>query len=248
VNTYVISSWWCWWYGGSFGMRPWMDFMPIIILLSALGLNNTKIHFRILFYILSTLAIPINIIQNYQYSSGKMHWDTMTHDKYWQIFLETDKAFDFVTFDPSEAYKNYLVIDSLSLNIKNTFDSIHSVEKNNMFHTLYEAPCKTLFSDSVGTYVKISFEGKLEFMRQSAVLTSNKNLANSGGVKQESQRIISYIRKTQEWINTEVIFDLGKGSGKEIDFSLFFYNNQRNFFWFKNVTITFYNYSLKQDD
>ena len=248
INTYLISSWWCWWYGGSYGMRPWMDFMPIIILLIALSLNKTKFVLRALFYTLSVLTIPLNIIQNYQYSSGIMHWDTMTHDKYWQIFLKTNKAFNFVTFDAAEAYKNHIVTDSLEIRVHETFDSIYSVEKNNMFHTLYEAPSNTIFSDSVGTYIKISFEGKLEFMRASAVLTANKNLENSNDVKQESQRVISYIRETEEWISSEIIFDLGKKSKNEAEFSLFFYNNQRNFFWFKNVKITFYNYLIKPNE
>ena len=248
INTYVISSWWCWWYGGSFGMRPWMDFMPIIILLTALSLNKSTFILRGLFYLLSIITIPINIIQNYQYSNGIMHWDTMTHDKYWQIFLETDEAFNYVTYDPPETYKNYLILDSLTVKIEDSFDSIFSVERNRMFHTLYETPSKNIFPNSDKIYIKVSFDGKLEFMREAAVLTCNKNLENTTDVKQQSQRIISYIRKTEEWINSEIIFDLGEPSDNETDLSLFFYNNQRNFFWFKNVTITFYNYKTKQDE
>jgi hypothetical protein len=28
LGTYVISCWWCWWYGGSFGQRVFIDFYP----------------------------------------------------------------------------------------------------------------------------------------------------------------------------------------------------------------------------
>ncbi len=244
INTYVISSWWCWWYGGSLGMRPWMDFLPIIILILALSLNKLNIKLRIAFYLLAIFSIPLNIIQTYQYSWGIMHWDSMTHDKYWQIFMKTDAALDFITFDPPTFYKDYTVIDSTAHKIESTYDSISFVEKNKMFHTLFEAPSSQLFNDSIGTYIKVKFDGKVEHMRASANLTCNKNLKNTSDVKQQSQRVIAYIRRANKWITTEVIFDLGKGAKNEEDFSLFFYNNQRNHFWFKNVEITFYNYKI----
>ena len=30
LSVYIISSWWCWWYGGGFGMRPMIDFYGIM--------------------------------------------------------------------------------------------------------------------------------------------------------------------------------------------------------------------------
>ncbi len=245
LNTYVISSWWCWWYGGSYGMRPWMDFLPILMITLAYYLNQLKKTFLYAFYILAPLSIPINLIQTYQYSRGIMHWDQMTKDKFWQIFLKTDRAFDFITYDPSEHYKNHIVTDSTTIVIQPTFDSINFVEKHNMFHTLLEVPSDSIFSDSLGTYVKIEFKGNVEFMRECAVLTCNKNLNTPDQVDQQSQRIIGYIRRTQEWIYSEIVFDLGPKKDNEKDFSIFFYNNQRNHFWFKDVKVTFYNYKLK---
>lgn len=244
VNTYVISSWWCWWYGGSYGMRAWMDFMPIVYIVTALSLSKISFYFRMSFYALALMAIPITIIQSYQYSYGIMHWESMTKDKFWQIFLKTHSDFDFVTHDPSEDYKKHLVVDSLTIDLDNTFENVYSVEKNQQFYTLYEAPCATVFPDSLGTYLKVSFEGKLEHMRASASLTVNKNRLNSTEVIQKSERIIAYIRKSDNWTSSEIVFDLGKKRADETDFSLFLYNNQRNFFWIRNVSITFYYYQL----
>ena len=248
VNTYVISSWWCWWYGGSYGMRPWMDFLPIIIIILAYYLNQTKKIYLSIFYVLAPLSIPINIIQTYQYSQGIMHWDQMTKDKFWQIFLKTDKAFHFVTFDHPEDYKKHKVIDSTTIDIKSTFDTISFVEKHKMFHTLLETPSDSIFSDTLGTYVKIKFKGKVEFMGECAVLTCNKNIDTLGMVDQQAQRVIEHIRRAKEWINSEAIFDLGYKKENETNFSIFFYNNQKNYFWFKDVSITFYNYKLKPND
>jgi hypothetical protein len=30
ANIYVVYSWWCWWYGGSFGSRPMIDSYPLM--------------------------------------------------------------------------------------------------------------------------------------------------------------------------------------------------------------------------
>lgn len=247
ANTYVISSWWCWWYGGSYGMRPWIDFLPIIILLLALSLNKINKKYRYLFYTISILSIPINIIQTYQYSCGIMHWDQMNKDKYWQIFLETKNDFDFITYDPPKNYQNYTVIDSTHIIIEKTKNVISNVEKDNMYYTLYETHSDSIFSYDSGTYAKVKFKGKVEFMRKNAVLTCNKNLTNSKNVIQEAKRVIAYIRKSGKWLDAEMFFDLGNKRNNEEEFIIFFYNNQRNKFWFKNVEITFYNYILPKN-
>lgn len=245
INTYVISSWWCWWYGGSLGMRPWMDFLPIVLLVLALSLNVLNFKLRVIFYLLGLYSIPLSIIQTYQYSWGIMHWDSMNKDKFWQIFMKTDADFDYITFDPPTFYKNYELLDSTTFKIASTFDTVSFVHKNNMFYTLLEIPCNKILNDTCGTYIKVKLEGKVEFMRASASLTCNKNLENTSDVTQQSQRMIASIRKANKWTNAELIFDLGKSAKNETDLSLFLYNNQRNHFWFKNVEITFYNYKIK---
>src|SRR5690606_14158089 len=30
IITYVLSSWWCWWYGGALGFRAMVDFLGIL--------------------------------------------------------------------------------------------------------------------------------------------------------------------------------------------------------------------------
>ncbi len=241
ANNYVISSWWCWWYGGSLGMRPWMDFIPIILILLGLALNQFHFRVRSAFYLTALFCIPLNIVYSYQYSWGIMHWDSMNYEKYWQTFMKTSSDFDFITYDPSTPYKDYKVIDSITVNIRET-EKINIIDKNNMFITLFEAQSDSIFSNNYGTYVKVEFDGKVEFMRASANLTCNKNLKNSTENIQKSKRIIQYIRSSQKWMHKEIVFDFGKGRENESDFSIFLYNNQLNKFWFKNFKVTFYNY------
>jgi hypothetical protein len=85
LNIYIIVSWWCWWYGGGFGNRPFIDSYPLL----ALGLatlfhevSKNRIALSIT-TLVSVLLFSLNIFQNYQYHYGSIHWDSMTKDAYW---------------------------------------------------------------------------------------------------------------------------------------------------------------------
>jgi len=92
VIVYVFSSWWNWYYGDSFGMRPMVDYYGIFILIVALFLNNTcKAWVKNVGFVIITLAIILNLIQSYQYAIGIIHADSMTKKAYWHVFMDLDK-------------------------------------------------------------------------------------------------------------------------------------------------------------
>lgn len=114
LNLYVISSWWCWWYGGSFGMRALIETYPLLLLPFGAFLQHlfsSTSRFAI-FDHLKKYGIPacimffvcLNVIQTYQYKAGLMHFDSMNKDAYWQVF---DK-FEFSTREDQERYYNSL--------------------------------------------------------------------------------------------------------------------------------------------
>jgi hypothetical protein len=89
LNCYVIFSWWCWWYGGSFGQRPMVDSYPLMSL--ALGyfiywIINSKRKIAIPLFIVFGLFIYLNQFQAAQYRSGTLHWDSMSKQAYWKIW------------------------------------------------------------------------------------------------------------------------------------------------------------------
>ena len=45
VNAYVISAWHCWWYGGSFGQRPFVESIPLLAVAFA-SFYEAKSHVR----------------------------------------------------------------------------------------------------------------------------------------------------------------------------------------------------------
>ncbi len=89
INLYVISSWWCWWYGGGFGMRALVESSaPMSIGLALFfqhALNGNFKWFRWIIYFLVTL----NLFQSDQYRKGIIHFDAMTKKAYWTVFGRT---------------------------------------------------------------------------------------------------------------------------------------------------------------
>ena len=90
--TYVLSSWWMWYYGGSFSSRVYVEYLPVFIVILALGLNHMSMRWsKITSVTLIILLIGFCQIQTYQYRYGEIHWSEMTKDQYWNVFLRIDR-------------------------------------------------------------------------------------------------------------------------------------------------------------
>jgi hypothetical protein len=94
VVTYVLASWWCWWYGGSFGHRGFIDLYPLLAMGLAAGLEAVWTRGRRVLQAgvvaLVGLLIVLNVFQAYQYHKGLLHWDSMTARAYWSVFGRMD--------------------------------------------------------------------------------------------------------------------------------------------------------------
>jgi hypothetical protein len=92
--VYLISSWWNWYYGPSFGQRPFVEFYGLSALLIAFSFRFIQ---KNLFYIaltsFSVLCVFLNLIQTFQYHSGIISsWD-MNAKKYGYTFLRTGEQY-----------------------------------------------------------------------------------------------------------------------------------------------------------
>jgi ABC-type multidrug transport system fused ATPase/permease subunit len=88
INIYIVFSWWCWWYGGSFGQRALIESyaflsLPMAACITQLG-KNRLILSAILLFALGT--VYLNIRQTKQYAEGILHWDSMSKELYWATF------------------------------------------------------------------------------------------------------------------------------------------------------------------
>lgn len=88
---FIVFSWWCWWYGGSYGSRPMIDIYGIM----AVGLAafiykiaQTPIWSKISMLMLLGFFIYLNIFQMDQYRTSLLHWDSMTRQVYWEIMFK----------------------------------------------------------------------------------------------------------------------------------------------------------------
>jgi hypothetical protein len=90
VFIYLVSCWWSWWYGMSFGHRAFVDILAVFAL--PLAFLFAGIHKRSTGFILAIIVVilmVINHIQTYQYRYYILHWDQMTLKKYCKVFLKT---------------------------------------------------------------------------------------------------------------------------------------------------------------
>jgi hypothetical protein len=86
----ILFSWWNWWYGGSFGCRPIIDFYPILAIGLAAFIHTilqVKRPFQIMTGVLFALLITFNLFQTLQRKSDAIHWESMTKEAYWHNFL-----------------------------------------------------------------------------------------------------------------------------------------------------------------
>lgn len=85
--TYIFSSWWMWFYGGSFSSRVYVEYIPLFILPLALLMSRLKNFKRKLLMYVVGILIMVCQIQSYQYRYYEIHYSEMTKEKYWDVFL-----------------------------------------------------------------------------------------------------------------------------------------------------------------
>ncbi len=90
--TYIFSSWWMWYYGGSFSSRVYVEYIPVFMILLAISLKGIKLKiFRRIYISVILILIVMCQIQTFQYRYYQIHWSDMTRESYWNVFLRIDK-------------------------------------------------------------------------------------------------------------------------------------------------------------
>ena len=89
INLYVISSWWCWWYGGSYGQRAFVDtyaLWSIPLAATVRGVVGSKAPLKLLSTMLALFFVWLNIFQLDQVEHRSLHHDAMTKRAYFKQF------------------------------------------------------------------------------------------------------------------------------------------------------------------
>lgn len=98
LSTYVLSSWWCWWYGGSLGYRAMVDFYGIWVIPIAFLAHYAKVVGRILIFV--SVGLFVWVYQTYEFQKKReiLHYDYMNYGMWKTVFMQTDPRFNFMFF------------------------------------------------------------------------------------------------------------------------------------------------------
>jgi hypothetical protein len=150
ILTYVLSSWWSWFFGCSYGLRAYIDFYPVFFIPFAIMLNSVGNAMKIIVITLSLITVPINLIQTFQYSVFILHWIDMDKEMYWKIFLETDDKYRGLVWKRKYDLNHYnvekeyvignvpIVKNSNKLFLKINSDSIPNFKNVSIVEVLFE--------------------------------------------------------------------------------------------------------------
>jgi hypothetical protein len=111
--VYVIFSWWCWWYGGSFGSRPMIDVYGIMAIPVAAFISifiERAWWKKGILGVLLLSFVYLNQFQMNQYRTSLLHWDSMTKQAYWGIFLKKNWPAGYDKMIKSPEYEKALKI------------------------------------------------------------------------------------------------------------------------------------------
>lgn len=108
INLYVISSWWCWWYGGGYSMRPMVESLSLMAIPLAAFIewffSSKKVH-KIIITPILCIIIFFSSFHIIQYYHEVIHYDAMTGKAYFKSFLKFNrteeywKSLDFPNYD-----------------------------------------------------------------------------------------------------------------------------------------------------
>ncbi|MBI5538842.1 MAG: hypothetical protein HY951_02210 [Bacteroidia bacterium] len=109
VNIYIISSWWCWWYGGSFGLRPFIDSyalmaIPLAAIVSFVLQRKNILKLFLLSF--AVLLIVFNLFQNKKYFNMAIHYDSMTRESFFITLFKVNPTEEFVDKLETPDYDN----------------------------------------------------------------------------------------------------------------------------------------------
>lgn len=98
LNIYLVSCWWCWWYGGSFSMRALIQTFPYIAIGFALMLHH--VYYNLITNYKKRIKLSLNFVIIflvfmhlkfwYQSKIGYVHYDSMTVKAYLFVLPRLD--------------------------------------------------------------------------------------------------------------------------------------------------------------
>lgn len=98
LTVYIISAWWCWWYGGSFGLRALTDFYGIYALALMVFLNYLPAWGRGVSLLVIALGIYVFQVFDTQFKNNIIRYDGMDYNQFRYVFLKTQPRYQWILY------------------------------------------------------------------------------------------------------------------------------------------------------
>jgi hypothetical protein len=261
VLTYIMSCWHQWFYGGSLGFRPIIEYLSLfaILLLFAFRLINRR-WMRTVAIFLCLFFVYVNQVQAYQYPRFILHWEKMSKYKFWKVFLRTDdKWIGYVWENPEPA-------DIDGDKVAEYFTDFEQPDKNWTGSAMYDQGAKAhsgkmvtgLFENVIYSNTMIlKGDEKLAAMNKPAVFirgyTHQDGLLKSNELKfvisydkpeggtyyYKSRLVDNFTASDKGWKKFEIALTIDKLKSKGDLIKMYFWNPEKKAYLIDDVTITF---------
>lgn len=158
LSVLILSSWWAWSYGICWGMRPMIDYYPILAIPLAMTfaflIEAGKLK-RMIFYPVIGLLIALNLFQTWQYKNGLIHYDDMSKEAYFAGFFQTKSSIEWMDkLKPYDWERRIKGLPQLDLN-KGYFEMLKPADRISVrAYNLHYLACNPKAKNAVAAFEK----------------------------------------------------------------------------------------------
>lgn len=158
LSVLILSSWWAWSYGICWGMRPMIDYYPILAIPLAMTfaflIEAGKLK-RMIFYPVIGLLIALNLFQTWQYKNGLIHYDDMSKEAYFAGFFQTKSSIEWMDkLKPYDWERRIKGLPQLDLN-KDYFEMLKPADRISVrAYNLQYLACNPKAKNAVAAFEK----------------------------------------------------------------------------------------------
>lgn len=91
----LYAQWWCWWFGGSFGMRTMTQFVPFLIFPLVFFVARSSRILKISIFIIITMVSLNTMNLARKYHLGRIHYDSETYQSLKSQYFGDHKPYDY---------------------------------------------------------------------------------------------------------------------------------------------------------
>ena len=188
--TYILSSWWSWFYGCSYGLRAYIDFYALFFIPIAILVQSSTNWLRLGIIVFGLASVYLNLVQTYQYKEYILHWIDMDQTSYWKVFGETDRKYKGILWKRSYDLNTFELSKELPL---------HFNEKQDKAITFTSSQIPNFEKVSL---IEISLQSNFRKASDMLVFVKLKSLADTNYYYEYHVPLIHFIEKAEGEFNT----------------------------------------------